>query len=406
MNVLIINGGIKPVPAVSGGGVEMLIDLFISQHKSSIPKITVATIANDESKKYAKVYKNIDFIFLNNCSELKTRILKLIYHFIYRFYSKPIGNAFIHSIGKQINFTDYDLVIVENGISFGTYIRRKFRGKLVLHLHNDWINIRKRFSKEYANAFDEIWTISDFIKKQVDEVGSTARTKVLYNGVDFQKFDRTKLLNSKVEVRSHYGIKKDDFVFSLCSRIVEEKGILQAQEAFKRFTQKFNINNVKLMIIGKMSNNDYCSMVYDKSDNNTIVLGYIEHNDLPGILVASDVCLTPTVHFNKYVVNGHYCGVSEGLNVTVIEALALGIPVIATDSGGMIEIVKNGYNGYIVSAKEDLIVSQLEDAMMAIYMNYDKLRENSTTSVKKFSKESYYSTFYSYITTLLGELKL
>ena len=49
--------------------------------------------------------------------------------------------------------------------------------------------------------------------------------------------------------------------------------------------------------------------------------------------------VTPTVHLNKYYRNKRYYGVQEGLNLTIIEALASGIPVIASDSGGMPELL-------------------------------------------------------------------
>lgn len=402
MKVLLINAGTKPVPAVSGGGVEMLIDLFVRQHVILDPEITVATVATDESIDAAKEYKNIDFIFLKSDKGFRDKLKKAFYHFVYRAYSKPIGNAFIHSAGKRINFNQYELIVVENGVSFGSHIRRKgYKGKLVLHLHNDWINTEKRFSKEYADSFDEIWTISDFIKQQVDRVGSATRTRILYNGVDFQEFDPTKIRNGRDIVRNTYGIGKDDFVFTLCSRIVEEKGILEAQKAFGIFVEKNAINKAKLMIIGGMSDDSYCSAVKQACDNNTIVVGYIEHNELPKVLYASDVCLTPTVHLDKYIIDGSYCGVREGLNVTVIEALALGIPVIATDSGGMPEIVEDGYNGVIISSNEQQIVPELVDAMEMVYDNLEMLRGNCISSVQRFSKDRYYATFIAYITDLL-----
>ena len=43
-------------------------------------------------------------------------------HHRHRAYSKPIGNAFIHSAGKRINFNQYELIVVENGVSFGSYM--------------------------------------------------------------------------------------------------------------------------------------------------------------------------------------------------------------------------------------------------------------------------------------------
>ena len=164
-----------------------------------------------------------------------------------------MGNAYIHKVIKEIDIAKYDLIISENGIGFGRYLKNKTKAKLVLHLHNDWINKEIKFAKKYKKAYDEIWTISNFIKRRVDEVQGETKTKVLYNGVDLSLFCNVVNQDTRDECRKKYKIDSNDYVISTCSRIVEEKGILQLQEAFKIVKSKYMLNNIKLLIIGDVS---------------------------------------------------------------------------------------------------------------------------------------------------------
>lgn len=56
---------------------------------------------------------------------------------------------------------------------------------------------------------------------------------------------------------------------------------------------------------------------------------------------------------------------SEGVPVSIMEAMSFGIPIIATDVGGTREIVKNGSNGYLLPA--DFYIEQLVEALNCIY---------------------------------------
>jgi glycosyltransferase involved in cell wall biosynthesis len=83
----------------------------------------------------------------------------------------------------------------------------------------------------------------------------------------------------------------------------------------------------------------------------------------------------------------------EGLPLSLIEALALGKPVVATDVGGNAEVVEDNINGYIVSPKD---VAGIAAALLELYKNKAKLghykeknvaRFNSTFSLKEMLKE-------------------
>jgi colanic acid/amylovoran biosynthesis glycosyltransferase len=94
---------------------------------------------------------------------------------------------------------------------------------------------------------------------------------------------------------------------------------------------------------------------------------------------------------------------SEGVPVSIMEAMSFGIPVVATDVGGVNEIVVDGYNGYLL--EKDFMDLDLVANFMKIYNlsepAYSKLRENAREFWEKnYNADSNYRKFVSDILSL------
>ena len=107
----------------------------------------------------------------------------------------------------------------------------------------------------------------------------------------------------------------------------------------------------------------------------------LAQNRLFKIMQASDVLLLPSLE--------------EGIANVVLEAMALGVPVISSDCGGMCEVVKDQKSGYLIPVLNpikikdsilDLITSSLEDRQKLTKMAYTLVRKNNneTVVVKQF----------------------
>lgn len=400
MKTLIINAGIYPLPAVKGGGVETLIQMFIDN--TNLADITIVSVEDNMAKRESKKYPGIKFLYVP-FDRKKTIVQRGVFHLINKLCNRPVGNYYIHRVAKIVDFNQYDVIISENGVGFGSFIRPKTKAKIVLHLHNDWLNSNTRFGAIYKNSFDEIWTISAFLKNRVDQIPALAKTKILYNGVDLSLFCRDSIGGSESALAEEFGIKENDFIVGSCSRIVEEKGILQLQNAIKRIKRIYNIKNIKLLIIGDLSNpTEYIQRVRQNADESMIMTGYIDHAKLPLYFKLMDVLVAPTVHLKKYSHVDGYRGVQEGFNLTVIEALGMGIPAIITDSGGMPEIIADNNVGCIISALEETIENDLVNSIHKFYAERtdEKVRERCKKAAASFSKEKYCATYERYLREL------
>ena len=75
-------------------------------------------------------------------------------------------------------------------------------------------------------------------------------------------------------------------------------------------------------------------------------------NDVRPILSIADIFVLPSLH--------------EGLSIAIIEAMAMNLPIVATNVGGIPEVIENNYNGFLVEPHKSL---ELSDAIEKIILN-------------------------------------
>lgn len=134
-------------------------------------------------------------------------------------------------------------------------------------------------------------------------------------------------------IRSRYNIKKDNTVFVISGRVCREKGFAILAEAVKILNEKCG-DSYRLFVLG---NGDYlqefCETLKEEIKSNRVIpVGQTDR--VADYLNASDVFILPSLH--------------ENLPIAVLEAGRFGLPVIASDVGGMPELIKDGESGFLV----------------------------------------------------------
>ncbi|SIQ22294.1 Glycosyltransferase involved in cell wall bisynthesis [Peribacillus simplex] len=180
----------------------------------------------------------------------------------------------------------------------------------------------------------------------------------LSNGVDIHnKFNPNLKSLSKIdELRSNLGIDQGDVVFMFVGRLVKEKGIFELLEAFNGISKKHN--NIKLVLIGSLLESERDQSSYHKMKellNNTGIIQLGFRKDIPDLMAITDVFVLPSYR--------------EGLPRSIIEAMSMKLPVIATNIRGCREEVFNERNGYLVNKGSS---KELSDKMIQLLLNKDK----------------------------------
>ena len=214
----------------------------------------------------------------------------------------------IHSNTSVINIGA--LISRKSGVPHVWHIREF--GDLDFHMYP--LMNAKTYYAEMNKGADKFICISKAIAqhyKQLDE----EKKVVIYNGVDSQYKVLHKLHNDNI-VR-----------FLIAGRVSPEKGQEEALSACEILIKK-GINNFELYIAGA---GEYKGHISRELENKVKFLGVV--HDMPALREKMDVELV--------------CSRAEAFGRVTIEAMMASMPVIGSDTGGTIELIRNGKNGFL-----------------------------------------------------------
>lgn len=206
--------------------------------------------------------------------------------------------------------------------------------------------------------------------------GGRIPSKVVYNAVDMERFypDEEKRANH----RQGLSIPEDEFVFGIVGQVTPRKGQLDLVRAFSEFASR----PATLLLVGEPmfnSDHEYLAEVKELIADNGLekkvrILG--SRDDIPDIMRSIDAL----------VVNSK----SEAFVVVGIEAMAAGTPVIATDVGGIREMIIDRETGLLVPyGDRGRLV-----AAMDLMMNDGELRQNCSENGKRIAAEQFSATTF------------
>ena len=392
MKLLLINYMTLPIPPVKGGAVEYLVNEFLLHNEEKhLHDIVAYSIYDEAAEVQSRAYKHTEFKFIK-IEGIFDKIDRAVRHIINKHTGVYVGNTYITKILKnERNLNQYDAIIIENAPDFCLRIPKSFKGRVILHLHNDFLNSETKNAKKIFDRCDEIYTISNSLGDCVKTIEQSGKVKTLYNGVDLKKFSFS--ADMRDVMRKKYGIKKDDFVFMFCGRIVPDKGVLQMVKAFKKIEKE----NIKLVIVGgiRYSNNNvdkYLQSVMDVGCKNIVFTGFVPYSEMPELYTMADVGMVPSV-FN------------DPFNLTCIEFCANGIPVLISDRGAMKELVNEKCS--IIAKCDDKFTENISGAMAAFLKKEEKLSDMRNEAKKvseKFGIETYCENFSALLNGVFGSL--
>ena len=149
-------------------------------------------------------------------------------------------------------------------------------------------------------------------------------------------------------VRESLQIQKDAFVILYIAEFIKRKNHKLIFDIFPKI--RSYIPNVKLILAGKGELLDYYKKFVEKNNysNDVIFTGYT--NLIHDYCRVSDLLLMPSFQ--------------EGLPISMIEAMATGIPIVASNIRGHVDVVENGKNGFLCEISDP---NQFVEAIKKIY---------------------------------------
>lgn len=181
----------------------------------------------------------------------------------------------------------------------------------------------------------------DFITAQKSGLCPPEKVSYLGNGVDIDRFNRNSLDSiHQNQLRESLGIPKTaELIIGTIGRLTRKKGSAQLIEATAKLLSQFP--NLHTLIIGGQLSTDpepFQAELLEQIrslgiENNVTFTGI--RDDIPQLLGLMDIFTLPTY-------------THEGLPRSILEAMSIGLPVVATDIRGCREAVVHGQTGFIV----------------------------------------------------------
>jgi len=211
--------------------------------------------------------------------------------------------------------------------------------------HIEWLN-DATVGKQVIKSSDLVTTVSNATRRYVLSLGADPiRTKVLRNGVDVDRFKPSS--TARDSVRKKLGIDPEAIVIVTVRRLVYKNGIDTLIES-ARIALKQNPRLVFLAVGTGPDRDDVQAKIQQLGISGEFKLaGFVSDADLPAYYNAADVFVLPSKS-------------GEGLPLVALEAMSTGLPVIATNVGGIREVM-TGSCGKLIPADEP---EQMADAII------------------------------------------
>lgn len=207
-----------------------------------------------------------------------------------------------------------------------------------------------------------VTVVSEHLKKKVQELVPDLQPDVLSMGVDASRFGRQHF------VENYFG-QQERRVVLFVGRLAEKKGVTYLISAMKKM-------DALLVIVGDGPLREELEKQAKEMKVDAAFLGAKTHEELRAIYASADIFVTPSVTAAD--------GDQEGLGLVMLEAMASGLPVVANDSGGISQVIRNGVNGLLCQEKN---VKQLSEAIASVLGDeklYRRLCQNGMETVQRY----------------------
>jgi glycosyltransferase involved in cell wall biosynthesis len=239
--------------------------------------------------------------------------------------------------------------------------------KTIMHVHGAEFNqfyerapapLRKFIGKVLGSA-DAIVALSRQWERDLHRISGNSRIRIIYNP--------TKI----VELQFHNDNTKpaSEVNFLFMGRLGQRKGVFDIIEA----ARLIRTENVKISLYGDGDIESVRTLIVANGVEDKVqVRGWIEGSEKERVLRAADVLILPSYN--------------EGFPVSILEAMARGMPVLATNVGGVAEAVEDGVNGYLITPGEcEKLAERIERLALSSGLRRRMGRSGHALASRKFA---------------------
>lgn len=340
--VAFITPGSFPIPSTRSSSVERVVEKFVPLLKPHVePRIYGRTGKSLPRKGFVK-----DVV----CE---------------RFNAKN-KSTYIQSVGRALRRFSPQYIQVENRPQYVLSIRRRYpSARIWLNLHSSTFIGAKYISlsklRRCFREADKIVVNSEFLRRTVAAKVPEAAHKlhVVYPGVDTARFSSRfseEGAAKRAAERDKKGLNGRKVVIFM-GRLIPLKGVHHLLKVIPKLVQAHP--DLLVVIVGSPYYGSHRTTAYSrkltrlgrKYQRHVRFVPYVPYSEVPNWFISADIAVVPS-------------GQREAFGLVNVEAMASGLPVIATRAGGMKEIIKDGTTGYLID--EHRIETELKARLLQL----------------------------------------
>jgi glycosyltransferase involved in cell wall biosynthesis len=363
-----------------GGGPDKTILLSAERHDRSRVEVVVAYIRDVRDHEFTigdkARAKGLTFYEIEERGKFDLRVLKALKEIVLR--------HDINLIHPHDHKTDL----------FAYLLRRWLwpRHITLLSTAHAWVmlglkgEIYRRLDLSLMRRFDHLIAVSHATKEEMVQAGIPSNLiSVIHNGIDTDTWSQSQV---RVSMRDVIGLGNAFPVIGYVGRIMPEKDLETWLRAAALVSQEYP--EARFVLVGEGKDNSYLTQLKELAAE----LGIAERTYFPGY--RSDL-LPVYASFDLFLLSSR----REGLPNSILEAMAMGLPVVTTDVAGAKELVLDGQTGYVLPQGD---VYGVANALMTLVKNESLRQQMSRAGRQRVEREFSFATRLRRIESLYEEI--
>jgi glycosyltransferase involved in cell wall biosynthesis len=259
------------------------------------------------------------------------------------------------------------------------------RRRCVTHLHSpilrDFADLRRGKINEVVDSLtrplaDYYIAVSHSLRREMESMGFSRPIVTIHNALDLERWGTDMAAKpSGTGIRGRFGISPDVPVLALIALLRPRKGVHVMIEAMKTVAERFP--NARLLIVGSDDISEdpgYGTRLREMGlqmgiEKHIIFTGFLD--DIPSVLKTATLMVLPSLF-------------GEGLPMVVLEAMASGVPVVASRVEGIPEVIEDGVHGLLVEPGRPEVLAR---KILLLLENPDMRRDLAKAAMDKVFSE-------------------
>jgi len=295
---------------------------------------------------------------------------------------------------RRFSAKSYDIINAQDPIAFNatSRLRRRGKAKAVLTIHGYFVyevalgSIRRDsfwgalLFREELRAYREaslIFTVDSRLKEYIVKMGvSPEKIRVMPNFVDIEEF---KPRGAQRELRERFSLPKDRKLILCPRRLVEKCGVIYLLAAAELLKNTLG-STFTVALAGDGPERERLHSYVSEHGIDDVVrfMGTVQPSEMKYLYNAADLVVIPSIRVKDE---------QEATSIAALEAMASGVPVIASNIGGLMEIIEDGETGFLVPERDP--EKMAEAIVLLLHSDNEELTRRARRSVvERFSHVS------------------